>query len=295
MNIHTFDIRLLVVFDALLSTKSVSKAAHKLCRTQSAVSHSLSILRHQLKDELLIRKGNIMEPTPRALELAEPVRAALKQLEDVISEGIGFDQATSNRTFHIGMSDYVSAILLPELMSRISEIVSYNASRKSGFELVDSGSIDIALGIFPKVSAKCRLKKIMQDRFVCAVRSGHPLSNRKITLDDYIEFPHVLVSLRSDNTGLVDEVLSGLGKYRRVAVAVPYFLVAPKILESTDYILTVSERVIKPFLDDGRLKLLNLPFELPDTEINMLWDRRFDSDSSHIWLRQLITDVTSTI
>src|SRR6185436_1583862 len=118
MNITAANLNLFVAFDALLAERSVSRAARRVGITQSAMSNSLRHLRALLGDPLFLRSSHGIVPTPRALELAAPVREALRLLERALSPR-RFDPPTATRTFVLITSDYVEFVLLPRLVAQI--------------------------------------------------------------------------------------------------------------------------------------------------------------------------------
>src|SRR5690606_38093968 len=121
MNIYNFDLNLLRVLDALVRERNVSRAAERLALSQPAVSNALSRLRELLDDPLLVRVGRVMQPTPRALSLEAPIRAALQQIHSSLNAGQSFDPARSQQRFTIAVTDYVELICMPSLLQRLSQ------------------------------------------------------------------------------------------------------------------------------------------------------------------------------
>ena len=120
MSFHHLDLNLLRVFDAIFQTRSVTIAASNLHLTQPAVSKQLNRLREVLDDPLFVRTNDGMAPTPRAEAIAGPIRKALNEVRFIVEQQLGFDPASSERTFRIFMSDVGQMVLLPKLLELIA-------------------------------------------------------------------------------------------------------------------------------------------------------------------------------
>jgi DNA-binding transcriptional LysR family regulator len=151
------DLNLLKVFDAVMQTRSASRAAALLGVGQSAVSHALARLREATGDPLFIRSGGRMEPTARAQRLAEPLREALMLAAGALSADLDapFDPASARRVFTLGAGDYAATVLLGGLVEEIARegwdvrIAVLPVDRNSAADMLDAGRIDLALGLLP--------------------------------------------------------------------------------------------------------------------------------------------------
>jgi len=213
--LSAIDLNLLVAFDALISERHVSRAAQKLGRSQSALSHALARLRDLFQDELFVRSQQSMQATQRALELAMPIRAALDRIDLAIHSNPAFDPAEVKRTFTLGMSDYTAFLFLPRLICHIRRVAPgikllvRHANRDEGSRWVLSGEIDLALGNFAKTSTRLHRHVLYEEQLVCVSWQGHTALSPP-TLDDYLTLPHLLVSINGEPSGIVDHVL-GIG------------------------------------------------------------------------------------
>lgn len=299
-NLQNVDLNLLVCLDALLEEGSVTRAARRVGLSQPAMSNALGRLRRTIGDPLLVRSSQGMVPTPRALELAGPVREALSTIEKALSETGVFEPATARRRFAVATNDYSEMVLLPRLAGKVSvEAPGVDLSVQVLGELpqraLESGDCDLAIGVFRDVPGGFYQQALFRDRFVCAVRKGHPMVGDTLDVDTYVALQHVLISSGSRGPGVVDMALDRIGKERRVALRVPHFVVAPLVLSQTDYVLTLASRVARAFADALQLRLFPPPVELPEFTIRQVWHQRFQHDPAHKWLREAIASIAHEV
>lgn len=296
MHVSDLDLNLLRPLYALLEEQSVTRAADQVGLSQSAMSHALGRLREVFGDPLLVRSSRTMVRTPRGEALREPVREAMRSLEVVFQGGPAFrpDQASGHVT--VACEDYVSSLFAPGWITRLAEeapavdidIQGRNASTQQSLE---SGEVDVAIGVFFGNEAGLRQRKLFNENFACLVRAGHPGIGKRLTLNQYVRHPHILVGTSGRGVGAVDVALAELGKRRRVAARVGTFLSAPLIVAETDLILTVPRRLAERFVDVYGLALFAPPLELRDFTYSMRWHERWHADPRHRWLRSLLAAV----
>jgi DNA-binding transcriptional LysR family regulator len=302
-DLRTFDLNLLVAFDVLMRELNVSRAAEKMFVTQSSMSHVLNRLRQQLDDPVLVRTSTGMKPTERALALVEPVRGILREVEQVIRPPVEFDPANSRRRFIIHATDYIEMLLLPPLMERISarapgvDIHFKRTEAAFPTEDLENGEMDVVLGFEAvlKPPGQFRSEKLFDDRMVCMVRADHPEVGHRLSLDDYLALPHMLISRTGIATGLIDDWLAEHGRERRIALVVPHFLPAPLILAGTNMVLSFPKRMAEQFARLAPLKTVPVPFELPPYHLVMVWHPLNEKEPAHAWLRQQILDVCTRL
>jgi DNA-binding transcriptional LysR family regulator len=298
VHLGAFDLNLLVALDALLTERSVTRAAARIGIGQSAASHALSRLRRLTGDELLVRGRDGMVPTIRAETMRAPLRRALDEITGTLSSPRAFDPKTARVRAFIGASDYAELVLLPGVMSRLvreapgvelrvlmpgQDPASELAAGKLDFVLMPWTPGDEAQGI--------RGRQLFRDRFVCITRRAHPLAKaRSLSLSSFTGAAHALISPWGMEGGYVDDALARLGLQRKVAVAVPHFLVAPHIVASSDLLLTVAERVAEVVAGPLGLVVLAPPRELELTgfALSILWHERTHEDPARRWLRDVI-------
>jgi DNA-binding transcriptional LysR family regulator len=297
IHLRSIDLNLLVALDALLTERSVTRAAFCLGITQSAASHSLARLRTLTGDELLVRGSGGMVPTLRAEAMATPLRRALEDLRGAIRSPHAFDPKTARLRVSIGTSDYAELVLIPGVMARLVRDAPGVELRvrtpKEGFAAaLASGELDVVL--MPPLpredAAGVRSVRILEERFVCVARRHHPLAKKALTLSRFIEARHALISPWGTEGGFVDDALARRGLKRNVAVAVPHAMVAPHIVASSDLILTLPERVARVLAPPLGLVILAPPRELglESFTMSMLWHERTHDDPARRWLREVI-------
>lgn len=277
MNLHRLDLNLLVAFDALMTELNVSKAAEKLFVGQSAMSHSLNRLRQTFDDPLLVRTTSGMKPTARAQELIEPIRKALLEIEATVSTKKAFEPKTAQQRFVIAASDYSELIMLPSLIKRVRELaprVDIHVRQPSEYlpeEDLENGNINVVLGFDVSLEAPSRIcqQGLFHDVFVTIVRESHPIIDNSLSLEQYIDLEHALISPSGDDHGIVDHWLDQNDLSRNVVLLVPHFLSAPLIIAQTDLALTLPYRVAERFVKMAPLKLLQTPIPFPSIKCQL--------------------------
>jgi DNA-binding transcriptional LysR family regulator len=294
------DLNLVLALDALLAERHVTRAAARLGITQSAASHALARLRDLLGDPLLVRgpKGTMLA-TPRAAELAPAVHRVLGALAGVL-RGERFDPATTTHAFHIGAGDYVELVILPRLIERLARTapgidIWVHTFAEHGDEELAAGTLDVAIGPPRRAlrPAGAYEKVLFEETFTCVTRKNHPFANGRMTLPRYASANHVLVAPRGTPGSLVDDALAREGKTRRVAVAVPNFLVVPYLVGSSDLLATLPTRVATMFAETAKLAMMKPPVELEPFQIAMAWHERMHDDIRHRWLRDQLVAITA--
>jgi DNA-binding transcriptional LysR family regulator len=289
------DLNLLVVLAVLLDEASVTRTAARLGRTQSAISHALDRLRVTLADPLFVRSGREMIPTPRAEGLRAPVAALTAGLSDLLLGAPTFDPARSDRRFRVTASDYVQLVMMTPLVQRLRKMapgVSLEIHGPKGrlLERLSRDELDFSFMVYLEDQASLHARKLFTDRFVCAVADDHPTVRRKLDRATYLRLPHVLIAPLGGPSGQVDRELARTGEARRIAVLVPDFMMAPRILRGTDLVLTLPERVARLFVSEG-VTILEPPIALPAIAAHLVWHERVSRDVASLWLRAQIEQV----
>lgn len=295
---HTIEFRLLSVFDEIYKTRSVTAAALALNLGQPAVSIALSKLRQQLGDPLFVRTSSGMEPTPFGEGLVRPVRAVLDALDLVLGHRNEFDPATSRRTFRICMTDISQLVLLPRLWKtlRVSapdiHIEIFPLSKDTA-QLLESGEADLALGLMPQLDAGFYQQLLFRQSFVCLIGADHPRITGQLSLAQFEEEDHVVVSSSGSAPLILDREIARLGIKRRIALKIPNFLGAAFVVEHTDHIITIPKRLGDMLQGRGSFRIFPVPFALPDYEVKQHWHERYHHDPGSRWLRGVISGLLS--
>ncbi|HTS20891.1 MAG TPA: LysR substrate-binding domain-containing protein [Casimicrobiaceae bacterium] len=284
------DLDLLHTFRAVHAARSVSRAAERLGVSQPTVSHALGRLRLAYRDPLFVRAQGGMVPTPRADRLAKAVEHALRVLDVAQAEGERFDPPRSLRMFRLHMTDIGETVFLPPLMKAL-------ASRAPGTRLdvhqlddhdilpaLESGRIDLALGYLPSLAETVERRFLLHERYVVVMRAGHPLGRRRPGRGLLKRLDYVLV--RSHST--TARALQDLGLQANIRLAIPHFMVLPRILAETDLAVIMPERLSQAFTRMGRYRVWKANVGLPVFDVSVHWYGRFGSDPGNRWLRGLI-------
>jgi len=295
------DLGLLPTLEMVIRERNVTRAAYKLGVSQPTVSRILAKLRQQLDDPLLVRTKGGVEPTPRALHIVEPIARALEEIRRALASELAFDPVEATATFRLSLGDYESSVLLPGLYARVAAeaprarlaIIPYR--RAEAEEAVTSGKVHVAVGRFVAPKPALHQQHLFDEEFVVGFRKGHKLATQKLSLAKLTRFPHVLISPGRPGafTGLLDETFARAGLSRHVAVSLPHFLVAPRLLLDTDAVLLFPRRIANRAALDQRFCVRALPTQVPGFPITMLWHTRTHSDPASVWLRRILVDVAS--
>ena len=301
LNFRSLDLNLLRVFDEVMSERSLTKAAHKLSITQPAVSNAMRRLREALGDELLVRQGQGVEPTPRAQALWPVIREALQHLEGALSPD-DFNPETAHTTFVLAMADATAATLIPPLYPILEKEAPGVGIRllplvtRDPRALLDAGEADMAVGYFPAVLADLTARaqagalvafdnrRLYEGEYLCVMRKGHALEHVQLTLDNYCAARHMLVSFSGRSFGFIDEALASLGRSREVVLTVNQFFTAGRVIMHSD-LLTILPRHFVPVTGmEEQLVLRELPFDVTPVHVDALWRRRGPHPQAYDWL-----------
>lgn len=297
MDIKSVDLNLLPVLDALLRHRSVTLAARELDMSQSAVSTALGRLRETLGDQLFVRTGRGMLPTPRASRLAEAVASILEQVRDQVLSVSGFEATESDRVFTLCLSDVGSYVLWPRIVSAVAQEAPSVALRMRPMSqsmiapTLESAEIDLALGAYPELPATLYQRRLFERKYVALVRAGHPLAGKRLSIQAFARTPQAVVRLASGIQDRVDEALARHGLRRDQVLEMPSYLMLPPLLEAGDHLAVIPGQLADAFGRHGHFTSLKLPFDLPASVIRMHWHRRFHEDAGNIWLRGVIARI----
>lgn len=297
MELNEIDLNLLVIFNQLLAEKRVSKVADNLGLGQPAVSNALARLRKLFGDELFVRTSGGMQPTPFAEQIAESIGYALSMIHGAVNANNTFDHVTSKRSFSIGMTDIGEIYFLPLLIKRIQKIapfISVSTVRNTAVNLKDAmeaGHIDLAIGLLPQLKAGFFQQRLFLQRYVCIFRKGHALDKGKVMPSEFFAADHIAIVSAGTGHGKVDELLDSNANQRKVKLKVPHFVAVGNILQASDLIATVPERLAERIAKPFGLSYVKHPVALPQIAINMFWHAKFQKDPGNQWLRSLIFEM----
>jgi DNA-binding transcriptional LysR family regulator len=294
---NTYDLNLLTALDALLSTGSVTAAAARMHLSTPAMSHTLARIRESFGDPILVRAGRKLVPTPRALALAEPVRALLAQAQALRAPADAESLAAVRRRFVVRAPEGI-AVVFGSSLSHALEMEMPLASLQFLPEThadpgaLRDGRIDLDVGSFRGTDPETETQVLSEQTLVGAVRAGHPLLKRlkktPMTAKRYAEARHVGVTPRQGEPSPVDTALAGLGLQRQVALLVPSTFSALIAASRTELVASVPERTARGMAASLALTVFELPVAVQSEPLRMAWHPRHHVDPAHQWLRECI-------
>ncbi|WP_212653943.1 LysR family transcriptional regulator [Marinomonas sp. CT5] len=296
--IHRVNLNLLRSLKVLLEERHVSHAAGKLNLTQSAVSRQLSQLRRLFADPLLIREGNTLIPTPKALQLQAKLAHWFLELDDLLEEK-EFDPAKWHGEFVLSSSDYVAQYILPDVVEALAvqaphASMQYRLWQPDLLPQLATSDIQLASSMSPTQPEGVSSVQIGEDFPVCVMSHAHPLAAQDtLSVDDLLAYAHIKVIGGGDKDSYVDEALAKLEKPRRVALKVPFFYAAAQSLCQSQHLLIIPEHIARNLKKHFSLTYKPLPITTPHHKYWLIWHAKYDSDPSHLWVRNLVFEVMS--
>ncbi len=301
MNLRKVDLNLLTIFDAVMTEGNITRAGEKIGMTQSAISNALNRFRHVTNDELFVREGRNIQPTPKAIQLGKEVRKILDMIANAITESTDFDYQFSKREFTIVFSDYGELVLLPRILAWFKDIgadIKLNVLNRSGLDLkreLHYGGVDLYLWAIPIVDDDIHVEKVITETFYSAVRKDHPTVKDSLSLDQYLALPHVITHWPGEQGFTIDQKLREMGLERDNRLKVSSLVYMPLAVTSSDMICTLESNVAKYFAEIYNLKIFPTPVSNIDMPGYLMWSNSMDEDAGHKWLRTFIIDLCSRL
>jgi len=299
MDLSAIDLNLVVALDALLRTRSVTRAARALGRSQPAVSHALARLREVFDDPLLVRAGRGLTPTPRAEALREPLSQVLAELSGLFAPPGAFDPARCDRTFRLALPDLLAAFIPGWVAAIETEApnVRLEVRRPFGPNAVAAladGRCDLAMMARFTAPESAKLRVIGRIEWVTVMRPGHPLldgADREtpvITPEAWAACRHVEVATGLGAPSWVERAVRAAGLTRRKGLTVETFLLAPPVVAQSDQLFTAGRALIAPLAERYGLVMVEPPIPVPPLDGVAVWHARYQHDPAHRWLRELL-------
>ncbi len=300
-NLSRVDLNLLVVFDAVAATGSVTAAAARLSLSQPAVSHALGRLRRTVDDVLFIRSRDRLVPTARAAMMIEPVRAILDAINVILNEE-AFSPHEDQRTFRMAASDYTVLTLMPGLISALRRVaprmtLDITPVGPETLRDLESGVLDFTFWGLSPPKSPFEAKFLFHDRFMGFLSRQHPLaavaSGGRLDIEDFLSYPHAVAQFRASDTSPVDAAVAAKGRMRTIALASPSFMSNITSVAGTDLITTLPGR-LAPLALSHDLVPFELPVEVAQFPYHLIWHKRLDADPACVWLREIIAELPTT-
>lgn len=298
VNLPSVDLNLLKIFVTIMSEKSITGAGVRLGLTQSATSNALNRLRLHCQDPLFVRTSTGMEPTSFAIELFEPVSAALHTIRQTFEQRTSFEPATSTRTFRLLQNNFGELQLLPDLIGRLQQlapqvkIMSLALAREQYRDALEDNTVDLGVGRLPP--GQFVQRHLYEDSLVCLMRRGHPLDG-KLTLERFLRTPQLVFSETFQSELLVRRALLKKASERAIVMKVSSTAPVADVLARTDLIAAVPGRWFSRLHNREAFRTLPLPFETDRLHVHAFWHERNHHDPGHRWLRNQIADLFAEV
>lgn len=295
MDIRRLDLNLLLLLDGLLASGNLSATARRLGTSQPSASAGLSKLRQFFRDELFVRTGRGLRPTPFAEDLKVPVRSVIDLISHEILRRPAFEPAESDRIFRLTMPDLGEVIFLPPIIPRLHQeaprasVACLNVPYADVGDALESGEIDLAIGYFPDLlepSVKSQL--LYEDRMVCIVRGDHEKVRGPLSIDQFLELEHLVFELHGRQENF-ENWAAELVPRRRTLLQIPHFVSMPRLIAMTDMISVVPFSLASTFAPQYGLRILETPTKLPSVSVRQFWHRRMENEPALIWLRGIVS------
>jgi LysR family transcriptional regulator, mexEF-oprN operon transcriptional activator len=293
-NLRSFDLNLLVAFDALMNEGSVTQAAKRLKIQQPAMSHSLSTLRLLMQDELFVRVGQLMQPTAKARRLASPVRQALLMAQRALHDATLFDPRLDERRFRIVMTAEVEALLLPGLVARAKEqgagmkIALETVPRSTIEAALHDGSIDLAIGCSYTATSQMETEPLYDIKPAACFNPKLLDLQMPLSKEAFFAGQHALASEDENLRRYMERVLGESDVEVDVVLAPQNFISALAAAQTSPVIATVCSRLAARFAPLLGLVVSDLPLDLDLPPVSMVWARHADKDPANSWLREQV-------
>jgi DNA-binding transcriptional LysR family regulator len=296
MNEKRVDLNLLRVFHAVMTERSVTLAARRLAMSQPAVSNALRRLRQLFGDPLFVKGSRGVDPTRKATEVWPELHDSLERIRQLVSPP-EFDPGSSRLTFSIAITDSLASKLVAPVALRFASeapgaTLQFHSHDNTGsIAALQRGSLDCAIGMFPRPPADLHTDALFTDDYVCVVGGKNALWKRRLTLKAFVEAKHVLTKPSGTEPGVVDNWLSVYGLKRDIAIVVNHFPDALSIVQRTDLVTAMPRRLLSTSNASKRMvRVMTLPFDTEKILYKMLWHERTFRIRAQIWLRELIKD-----
>lgn len=290
------ELNLLVIFDAIMTEGSITRAADSLALTQPAVSNALSRMRTAWKDELFVKDGRNIQPTIYAQNLWAQIKLPLEQLEEAVDTN-SFDPATAQRTFRIAAADIIIETIWRPLRKLIEQeapginIYAVPYTTLNAENILHNAEVDMVVGATASTSNVICREHLYTPCYICVMRPDHALAKADLTLDEFAAAEHLLVSLSGNAVGFTDEVLAQHGLSRRIAMTVNHFSAVPELLKESNLISIVPSTAVEKAIFSGELAVMEPPIQLSPPHVSSFWHKRQGRDQGLIWLKKHVNQL----
>ncbi|MDF7659253.1 LysR family transcriptional regulator [Erwiniaceae bacterium L1_54_6] len=286
------DLNLLVVLLVMYEARSVTGAAQRLYLGQPAVSAALKRLREMFGDPLFVRSSQGMTPTPRAEQLVKQIAPLLQGVQQAIFSTPAFNPLEDRYSFRLGMSDWIEQWLMPDLLADLMteapqvDITVLAADPWQAIPLLEKQQVDMAVMVGNETSRDLIRDPITSAGFCTLWDNRHIRLTSPLTLTDFVQHDHVLVSYRGVSESALDEQLRQQGVARRVRFVTPHFSALPMMLNRMPLFATVPQGLVSSWCKRYELCAAPVPVLMPDYRLSLLWHKAGSEDAAHRWMRE---------
>jgi DNA-binding transcriptional LysR family regulator len=296
------DIQSFICLEALVTTRSVTRAAAQVGLSQPGMSNALARLRKALRDPLLVNTGQGMVPTPRAIELAQSIRYGLQFFDAVLADHGPFNPAEATGEVTIATTDYAGVRLIPRLMHRLQKEapgISVKLRLPDPQHIkqwLEEGECDLAVGHFPRLASNLRTSVLLEEPIVCIARRKHPLIEKELSKQMFMQAGHVVFT--SPFSGIstleatVEESLSRERVERRIDVSVASLLLSAPTVAETDLLATMGRGLAEHHARSLDISIFPFPFEIAKLGMSLVWHDRTHESGLHRWMRRTLRDIS---
>lgn len=294
-HLRSFDLNQIVIFHALFESHSITDAAQRLNLTQPAVSTALRKLRDYYNDPLFIKDGKILKPTLFALGLKDTIRDIIQKTNDLAFNAYNDDLKSSKMQFHIGMPEYASFALLPNILDKFYKeapqctLVTSNLSRYDDIQERLKTDMGIAIGNFKKPSNDFHREIIYEEGFICLYKKNL-FNEQKLTKGMFLSHKHIRVGLGGLSPSIIDDNLMEYGLSREIVTSIPHYVLGLHLVNKSDYILTCPRSVAMTFIDQFDLDYCDYPLDIQPQSIAMIWHKSTHDHKRYSSLRNIISN-----
>ena len=299
MRFKGLDLNLLVTLDVLLEEQNVSRSAERLHLSQPAASAALGRLRNFFNDELLVLHGKRMLPTSYAQDLAPEIKRILAQIDTLITASSSFHPGTSERTFMLMASDYITTVLITPMAARLHRIApSVKLDIRLPYDQVltdfEHGELDLLLAPEAFLLPNHPIELVLEENQVVLGWNRNPVFESELTVESFLACPHTAVTVGAErDLSFADRQLESLGHNRRIDIYAPNFSAVPGMLVGTDRLAVMHERLARTFLAMMPLTIAPLPLEFEPMREVMQFHTARSGDQGLKWLREQLHDAAS--
>lgn len=297
MSLHKTDLNLLKAFDALMLTRHVTRAAQLVGMGQPGMSAALGRLRETFQDDLLVKQGGEMVPTPRALALEPEVRRLLRDIGRLVTEPDKFDPKTSQRCVPIRLSDLLSRLLLPGLLECLNRdapgisLEILHLGPDATVDALEQNRIELAVSTDLRAPKSIRSEFYFKDHVVIAARADHPGLAGLGTLEGFLETPQIKVAQSPIDDRFADRQLARIGRQRHVRATVPHWLAVPDMVARSDLIAILPDSIARKAQAQHDLTLIAPPFPDSSFDWSLYWHRRLADDPAILFLQERLRSI----